>query len=102
MVNNAGIAEEASGGPLRIHETSDERFDKTMRVNVRSVFLGCKYAVAQMLKQDIHPMGSRGWIVNTASAFGLVGANGCRECPKSTRRRNVVPNKIRTSILLCL
>ena len=42
-------------------------------VNVRSVFLGCKYAIAQFLSQDQHPSGHRGWIINTASMLGLVG-----------------------------
>lgn len=42
-------------------------------VNVRSVFLGCKYAIAQFLSQDPHSSGHRGWIINTASMLGLVG-----------------------------
>ncbi|KAI9875012.1 MAG: hypothetical protein M1830_009034, partial [Pleopsidium flavum] len=39
MVNNAGIAIEGHS-PAPIHETADETFDKTIRVNARSVFLG--------------------------------------------------------------
>lgn len=42
-------------------------------INARSVFLGCKYAIAQFLSQEIHPSGHRGWIINTASMLGLVG-----------------------------
>ena len=42
-------------------------------VNVRSVFLGCKYAIAQFLSQVPHSSGHRGWIINTASMLGLVG-----------------------------
>ena len=42
-------------------------------VNSRSVFLGCKYAVAQFLSQTPHPSGHKGWIINTASMLGLVG-----------------------------
>ncbi|SLM37851.1 gluconate 5-dehydrogenase [Lasallia pustulata] len=72
MVNNAGIALESS----LIHETADETFDKTIRVNARSVFLGCKYATGQMLKQEPHVNGDRGWIINTASVMGLVGFPG--------------------------
>lgn len=75
MVNNAGIAVEGSS-PGMIHETADETFDKTIRVNARSVFLGCKYATGQMLKQDPHANGDRGWIINTASILGLVGFPG--------------------------
>jgi NAD(P)-dependent dehydrogenase (short-subunit alcohol dehydrogenase family) len=44
-----------------------------MRVNARSVFLGCKYAITQMLKQEAHVSGDRGWIVNMSSVFGLLG-----------------------------
>ena len=43
------------------------------RVNSRTVFLGCKYAIAQFLSQPPHPSGHRGWIINTASMLGLVG-----------------------------
>lgn len=44
-----------------------------MRINARGVFLGCKHASAQMIRQEPHVNGDRGWIVNTASIFGLVG-----------------------------
>ncbi|KAL8879288.1 MAG: hypothetical protein Q9198_003069 [Flavoplaca austrocitrina] len=44
-----------------------------VRVNSRSVFLGCKYAIRQFLSQPLHPSGHRGWIINTASMLGLVG-----------------------------
>lgn len=86
MVNNAGIAIDVDGlaakpGGNRIHETATETFDLTMNINVRGVFLGCKYAIAQFLKQDPLPVNSRGdftrgWIVNTASAGGLVALVG--------------------------
>lgn len=46
------------------------------RVNLRGVFLGCKFACAQFLKQDLDSNGRRGWIVNTASMLGLVGISG--------------------------
>ncbi len=81
MVNNAGIALEGSVGLLRIHETASSTFDTTLRINGRSIFLGCKYAIAQMLKQDPLPPNARGdaergWIVNMASMLGLVGFKG--------------------------
>lgn len=49
-----------------------------MAVNTKSVFLGCKYACAQMVKQEAHASGDRGWIVNISSIYGLVG--GVRNC----------------------
>ncbi|KAF1987469.1 NAD(P)-binding protein [Aulographum hederae CBS 113979] len=74
MVNNAGISVESTRPPLRIHETSEDDYDKTMAVNAKGIFLGCKYAIKQMLQQDPLPgcNGDKGWIVNTASVQGLV------------------------------
>ncbi|KAK0316597.1 hypothetical protein LTR01_000346 [Friedmanniomyces endolithicus] len=74
MVNNAGISVEASHPrPLGIHETSESDWDKTMAVNVKGLFLGCKYGITQMLKQDLLPgVADRGWIVNTASVQSIV------------------------------
>jgi NAD(P)-dependent dehydrogenase (short-subunit alcohol dehydrogenase family) len=72
MVNNAGIAME-SRDPQPIHLTAESTWDITQAVNAKSVFLGCKYATAQMLKQLPHESGDRGWIVNMSSIKGLVG-----------------------------
>ncbi|KAL4892227.1 NAD(P)-binding protein [Aspergillus ambiguus] len=71
LVNNAGVALEARH-PAKIHETDESVWDTTMQVNAKSVFLGCKYGIAQMLKQEPHSCGDRGWIINIASIFGLV------------------------------
>lgn len=42
-------------------------------VNTRGPFLGMKYAIAQMMKQEPRSTGDRGWVVNIASIGGLVG-----------------------------
>ena len=69
MVNNAGIF---SGLHTIVDETEDE-YDRTMLVNFKSVWLGSKFAIRQMLTQD--PVdGSRGRVVNIASIGGLVGS----------------------------
>ncbi|KAI1261845.1 gluconate 5-dehydrogenase [Xylariaceae sp. FL1019] len=73
LVNNAGIAVESQRGN-RIHLFDESDWDLTMRVNARSVFLGSKYAIAQMLQQQPLESGDRGWIVNMSSVFGLVAA----------------------------
>ncbi|KAI3320639.1 NAD(P)-binding protein [Xylariaceae sp. AK1471] len=73
LVNNAGISTESRQAPLSVHETPEDDWDLTMAVNTKSVFLGCKYAIAQMLRQDPHSSGHRGWIINMSSIFGLVG-----------------------------
>lgn len=75
IVNNAGIAPP----PSMIHETSEDEWDRVMGINARSVFLGSKYAIGQMLKQQPHPSGDRGWIINVASISGMVGIATTRE-----------------------
>lgn len=71
---NAGISVESTHPePHGIHDLSEDDWDKTMAVNAKGVFLCCKYAIRQMLKQDLLPgVKDRGWIVNTASVQGLV------------------------------
>ncbi|MEK6423084.1 MAG: SDR family oxidoreductase [Burkholderia gladioli] len=73
MVNNAGVFT----GLHNIIEETEEQYDFTMNVNAKGVWLGCKYAITQFMKQA--PMTSssgaklRGRIVNIASIGGLVG-----------------------------
>ncbi|MCJ1386798.1 hypothetical protein MMC17_009925 [Xylographa soralifera] len=71
MVNNAGTGGTESAG--KVHEMKDETWDFVMNINSRSVFLGCKHAVGQFLKQEPRPNKHRGWIINTASMLGVVG-----------------------------
>ena len=79
-VNNAGIVHE----PTKVSpvwEVSAEQWEKTMDVNVNGVFYGLRAATAQMIKQDPHSSGDRGWVVNLASVFGLVSfPNICPSC----------------------
>jgi NAD(P)-dependent dehydrogenase (short-subunit alcohol dehydrogenase family) len=60
LVNNVGGS--AAGGPV---EMSEETWDSQVDFNLKSVFLGCKYALPVMEKQ-----GS-GAIINIASSSGL-------------------------------
>lgn len=70
MVNNAAIGE--SG---RLTETPEDLWDRTMAVNLKGVFLGCKAAAAQMLIQE--PRAEvRGRIVNISSQHGMIAAPG--------------------------
>lgn len=71
LVNNAGISIEARL-PAVLHLTDEATWDTTMRVNVKSVFLSCKYALAQMLSQEPHASGDRGWIINISSIMGMI------------------------------
>lgn len=71
MVNNAGMGT-GQWSYSELHLADEDLWDTTMRVNAKSVFLGCKYALAQMLEQEPHPSGDRGWIVNMSSIANLV------------------------------
>ena len=69
MVNNAGV----DLGPNTIVEETEEQWDLTMAINTKGVFLGCKAAITQMMKQPgPQGRGSRGKVINVASMAGLV------------------------------
>lgn len=77
MVNNAGVTgQDPEEGGKRTHEEDERKFDHTMSINTKGVWLGIKYATAQMLKQEPHSSGDRGWIINLCSILGLVGLPG--------------------------
>jgi NAD(P)-dependent dehydrogenase (short-subunit alcohol dehydrogenase family) len=63
--NNAGIFPDDDGS---VESTSEETWDLVMRVNLKGVFLGCKYEVPALLR------AGGGSIVNTASFVALMGA----------------------------
>ena len=63
LFNNAGI--EGPQAPAAGYQEAD--FDRVIAVNVKSVFLGMKYAIPAMLESG------GGSIINTASVAGLVG-----------------------------
>ena len=63
MVNNAGIFTSVA----TVVDQTEEDFDLTMAVNAKGVFLGCKYAIRQMLAQSPRANGARGQIINIAS-----------------------------------
>ena len=64
LYNNAGIMPEADHSVI---DTDVATWDQVMAVNVRGVFLGCKFAIPQMVGQ-----GS-GSIINIASFVALLG-----------------------------
>ena len=63
--NNAGIG---SRPRVRLHELSEEGWERVMSINLKGVWLCMKYEILQMLQQG------DGVIVNTASIMGLVGS----------------------------
>jgi NAD(P)-dependent dehydrogenase (short-subunit alcohol dehydrogenase family) len=65
IFNNAGIFPDADGSVV---STDEETWDLVMRVNLKGVFLGCKYAIPALLR------AGGGSIINTASFVALMGA----------------------------
>ena len=66
LYNNAGIMPEADHSVI---DTDVDTWDQVMAINVRGVFLGCKYAIPRMVEQ-----GS-GSIINIASFVALLGCS---------------------------
>lgn len=64
--NNAGI----EGIMAMTHECTEENWDKTVDVNLKSIWLCMKNQIPEMQKQG------KGVIINTASIAGLVGFSG--------------------------
>jgi NAD(P)-dependent dehydrogenase (short-subunit alcohol dehydrogenase family) len=68
IFNGAGLSGRKWGdGPTA--DCTEEAWDRVMAINLKSVFLGCKYALREMLK-----IGG-GAIVNLSSVLGLVGGD---------------------------
>lgn len=65
MFNNAGIFPDADGSPP---DTTEEVWEQVINVNLKGVFLGCKYGIPAMLE------AGGGSIVNTASFVAVLGA----------------------------
>jgi NAD(P)-dependent dehydrogenase (short-subunit alcohol dehydrogenase family) len=66
LYNNAGVMPEADHSVV---DTDVDTWDQVMAVNVRGVFLGCKYAIPRMVEQRA------GSVINIASFVALVGCS---------------------------
>jgi NAD(P)-dependent dehydrogenase (short-subunit alcohol dehydrogenase family) len=64
LVNNAGIP----GSLVPSDQMTEDDWDRVIAVNLRGVFLCCKYAIPHL------EASGHGAIVNIASTFGMVGA----------------------------
>jgi NAD(P)-dependent dehydrogenase (short-subunit alcohol dehydrogenase family) len=62
LFNNAGI-----GFGMPVTQVPESEWDRLIDINLKGVFLGCKHAIPEMLKNG------GGAIVNTASDAGLIG-----------------------------
>lgn len=111
LYNNAGIMPEADHSVI---DTDVATWDQVMAVNVRGVFLGCKYAIPPMVEQ-----GS-GSIINIASFVALVGCSVPQDAytaskgallsltrslavqfgPKGVRTNAICPGPVETPLLM--
>ena len=66
LYNNAGIMPEPDHSVI---DTDVDTWDRVMAINLRGVFLGCKYAIPKMLEQ-----GS-GSVINISSFVALLGCS---------------------------
>lgn len=65
MFNNAGIMHSADDDAIK---TEEDVWDLTMNINLKGVFLGCKYGIPALRR------AGGGSIINTASFVALLGA----------------------------
>ena len=70
IYNNAGVYLPGRDG--RITDIDEAVWEKVLAINLRSVFLFCKYGIRKMLEQ-----GTGGSIINTASSAGVIGIPDC-------------------------
>lgn len=66
LYNNAGIMPEADHSVV---DTDVEVWDQVMAVNLRGVYLGCKYAIPRMVE------GGGGSVINISSFVALLGCS---------------------------
>jgi NAD(P)-dependent dehydrogenase (short-subunit alcohol dehydrogenase family) len=65
LFNNAGVFPDADGSVL---DTDEDTWDFVLRVNLKGIFLGCKYGIPALLR------AGGGSVINTASFVALMGA----------------------------
>jgi NAD(P)-dependent dehydrogenase (short-subunit alcohol dehydrogenase family) len=111
LYNNAGIMPEADHSVV---DTDVDTWDTVMAVNVRGVFLGCKYAIPRMIESG------GGSVINIASFVALVGCSVPQDAytaskgallsltrslavqfgPKGVRTNAICPGPVETPLLM--
>jgi NAD(P)-dependent dehydrogenase (short-subunit alcohol dehydrogenase family) len=111
LYNNAGVMPEADHS---VTDTDVGTWDKVMAVNVRGVFLGCKYTIPPMIEQGA------GSIINISSFVALLGCSVPQDAytaskgavlsmtrslavqfgPKGVRTNAICPGPVETPMLM--
>ena len=111
LYNNAGIMPEADHSVV---DTSVEAWDHVMAVNVRGVFLACKYAIPHMVERHA------GSIINVSSFVAILGCSVPQDAytaskgavlaltrslavqfaPKGIRTNAILPGPVETPLLM--
>jgi NAD(P)-dependent dehydrogenase (short-subunit alcohol dehydrogenase family) len=111
LYNNAGVMPEADHS---VTDTDVATWDQVMAVNVRGVFLGCKYAIPPMIEQGA------GSIINISSFVALLGCSVPQDAytaskgallsmtrslavqfgPKGVRTNAICPGPVETPMLM--
>ena len=111
LYNNAGVMPEADHS---VTDTEVDIWDQVMAVNVRGVFLGCKYAIPAM------ESGGGGSIINIASFVAILGCSVPQDAytaskgavlsltrslavqfgPKGIRTNAICPGPVETPLLM--
>lgn len=69
LYNNASVF--LAGRDGGITDISEDTWDTVLAINLKSIYLCCKYGIPLMMK------GGGGAIINTASSAGVIGIPGC-------------------------
>ena len=69
LYNNASVFLPGQDGPVT--EISEDSWDRVLAVNLKSIYLACKYGIPLMLRSG------GGSIINTASSAAVIGIPGC-------------------------
>lgn len=70
LFNNAGVSGRPFGDSVKVTDVSEEGWEKVLTINLKSVFLCCKYGIPEIIKSG------GGSIVNTSSLAGFSGGYG--------------------------
>jgi len=69
LYNNASVFLRKEDGPVT--EVSEETWDRIMGVNLRGLYLCCRYGIALIIESG------GGSVINTSSSAGVMGVPGC-------------------------